>query len=83
MVDIPDSPSLFFSGMAGSRMPIVVSHGEGRAEFDSAAQQSQVLVAMRYLDNTGQPTEAYPYNPNGSPAGVRNMVRGQPPCSPR
>ena len=74
MVDIPDSPSLFFSGMAGSRMPIVVSHGEGRAEFDSAAQQSKVLVAMRYLDNTGQPTEAYPYNPNGSPAGVTGVT---------
>lgn len=71
---IPESPSLFFAGMAGSRMPIVVSHGEGRARIDSAAQQESALVAMRYLDNVGNPTEVYPYNPNGSPAGITGAL---------
>jgi phosphoribosylformylglycinamidine synthase len=74
MVEIPASPSLFFAGMAGSRIPIVVSHGEGRAEFDSPGQQAQALVAMRYVDNAGQPTEIYPYNPNGSPGGVTGVT---------
>ena len=74
MVELPESPSLFFAGMAGSRMPIVVSHGEGRAEFDVPEQQAQVLVAMRYLDNAGHPTEVYPYNPNGSPAGITGVT---------
>ena len=60
--------------MAGSRLPVVVSHGEGRAEFDSAAQQVAVLTAMRYLDNSGQPSEIYPYNPNGSPAGLAGVT---------
>ena len=74
MVELPPSPSLFFSGMTGSRIPVVVSHGEGRAEFGSAGQQSAVLVAMRYLDNAGMPTERYPFNPNGSPAGITGVT---------
>ncbi len=77
MVEIPESPSLFFSGMGGSRTPIVVSHGEGRAEFDSAEQQAGARVAMRYLDNAGNggnATEVYPYNPNGSPAGITGVT---------
>ena len=55
-------------------MPVVVSHGEGRAEFDSAAQQAAALVAMRYVNNAGQPTELYPANPNGSPAGLAGVT---------
>ena len=77
MVELPESPSLFFKGMAGSRLPVVVSHGEGRASFDSAEQQGRALVAMRYLDNAvggGQPTEIYPYNPNGSPDGITGVT---------
>jgi phosphoribosylformylglycinamidine synthase len=74
MVDLPPSPSLFFAGMAGSRIPVVVSHGEGLAAFDSAGQQAQALVAMRYVDNAGQPTEAYPGNPNGSPHGITGVT---------
>ncbi|WP_153110823.1 phosphoribosylformylglycinamidine synthase [Propionivibrio limicola] len=74
MVELPESPSLFFTGMAGSRLPVVVSHGEGRADFDSAEQQSKVLVAMRYLDNAGNRTEVYPYNPNGSPEGITGVT---------
>lgn len=74
MVEVPESPSIFFSGMGGSRLPIVVSHGEGRAVFASAAQQANALVAMRHIDNRGQPTEVYPCNPNGSPEGATGFT---------
>ncbi len=77
MVELPPSPSLFFAGMTGSRLPVVVSHGEGRAEFDTPEQQAAALVAMRYLDNAangGQATEVYPYNPNGSPQGITGVT---------
>jgi phosphoribosylformylglycinamidine synthase len=74
LVELPESPSVFFAGMAGSRLPVVVSHGEGRAVFASAAQQASALVAMRYVDHGGQPSEVYPYNPNGSPAGVTGFT---------
>ena len=78
MVEMLESPSLFFSGMAGSRMPIVVSHGEGFAEFsDANAVQNALtdkLVSMRFVDNTGQPTEVYPFNPNGSPQGITGLT---------
>ncbi len=74
MVELPESPSLFFGGMGGSRLPVVVSHGEGQAVFDSPKQQAQALVAMHYLDNAGRPSEVYPYNPNGSPAGITGVT---------
>lgn len=74
MVELPKSPSLFFEGMAGSKIPVVVSHGEGRAEFDSPNQQQLVNIAMRYLDNAGNVTETYPYNPNGSPNGITGVT---------
>jgi phosphoribosylformylglycinamidine synthase len=73
-VEIPESPSLFFAGMAGSRAPIANAHGEGRAVFDSADQQGAAIVAMRYVDSHGRPTETYPYNPNGSAAGVTGLT---------
>ena len=74
MVEIPDSPSIFFAGMAGSRLPVVVSHGEGRAEFDAADTQEKVRVAMRFVDNRGATAAAYPLNPNGSPAGITGVT---------
>jgi phosphoribosylformylglycinamidine synthase len=70
MAEVLPSPSIFFAGMEGSQVPIVVSHGEGRAVFDNVGDQSKVLSAVRYVDNKGEPTEVYPYNPNGSPGGV-------------
>jgi phosphoribosylformylglycinamidine synthase len=69
-VEVRESPSIFFSGMAGTRAPIANSHGEGRAVFVSAKDQAHAQVALRYVDSHGRPTEAYPYNPNGSPAGI-------------
>jgi len=78
MVEVLDSPSIFFRGMAGSRMPIAVAHGEGRAEFASADGAQRLmdsgLVAVRYVDNRGQATERYPFNPNGSPLGITGLT---------
>ena len=73
-VEIPPSPSIFFAGMAGSRAPIANAHGEGRAVFASTEQQRSALVAMRYVDSHGQPTERYPYNPNGSVDGITGVT---------
>ncbi len=76
MVEVPKSPSLFFDGMAGSRMPIAVAHGEGFAEFRDGAQLSAArkLVALRFVDNHGKVTERYPLNPNGSPEGITGLT---------
>jgi phosphoribosylformylglycinamidine synthase len=78
LVEILPSPSLFFTGMAGSRMPIAVAHGEGRAEFASAADldacQAKRLVTLRFIDNHGAPAERYPANPNGSPQGISGIT---------
>lgn len=73
-VMIEDSPSIFFAGMAGSSMPIVNSHGEGRVEWYDPADAAKALVAARYVDGHGNPTEVYPINPNGSPAGVTSLT---------
>ncbi len=70
MVELLDSPSLFFAGMAGSRIPIAVAHGEGRADFAQRGDAGRVLRAARWVDGHGRPTEAYPDNPNGSPGGL-------------
>nr|WP_181956273.1 phosphoribosylformylglycinamidine synthase [Ramlibacter lithotrophicus] len=69
-VEVLDSPSLFFAGMAGARLPIAVAHGEGYANFANRGDQSQAIAAMRFVDHRGQPTEAYPLNPNGSRGGL-------------
>jgi phosphoribosylformylglycinamidine synthase len=74
MVEVPESPSILLAGMAGSRMPIVVSHGEGRAEFADGGAQAAVPVALRYIDNRGRPATRYPANPNGSPAGIAGVT---------
>ena len=74
MVEVTDSPSILLAGMAGSRMPIVVSHGEGRAVFRAEADRAQAVLALRYIDNYGQPAQRYPANPNGSPDGVTGFT---------
>ncbi|QDO90051.1 phosphoribosylformylglycinamidine synthase [Ornithinimicrobium ciconiae] len=70
LVEVLESPSIFFSGMAGSRIPIAVAHGEGRADFSAQGDEAAVLAAARYVDNHGRPTEVYPANPNGSRGGL-------------
>lgn len=76
-LEVLESPSIFFRGMAGSRIPVASAHGEGRAELnavDAAAAMASGLVTVRYVDNTGAPTECYPLNPNGSPHGIAGMT---------
>ncbi|WP_134772270.1 phosphoribosylformylglycinamidine synthase [Ornithinimicrobium flavum] len=70
MVEVLDSPSVFLTGMAGSRLPIAVAHGEGLADFSARGDESRVLAAARYVDNHGRVATAYPANPNGSPGGL-------------
>ncbi len=69
-VEVLDSPSLFFAGMAGSRLPIAVAHGEGYANFQTRGNAAQAIAAMRFVDHHGAPTEQYPLNPNGSAGGL-------------
>ena len=72
LVEVVESPSLFLSGMSGSRLPIATSHGEGRANFvdDAARYAASYTIALRYVDNHGEVAERYPANPNGSPDGI-------------
>jgi phosphoribosylformylglycinamidine synthase len=70
LVEVLDSPSVFFTGMAGSRIPVAVAHGEGFADFSQRGDAVAVKRAMRFVDHMGAPTEAYPFNPNGSPDGL-------------
>lgn len=78
LVEVQQSNSILFDGMAGSRMPIAVAHGEGRVKFssDTAAQkvQSDALVSMKYVDYLGQATQRYPHNPNGSVDGITGLT---------
>ncbi|MBC7599126.1 MAG: phosphoribosylformylglycinamidine synthase subunit PurQ, partial [Polaromonas sp.] len=69
-VEVLDSPSLFFQGMAGYRLPIAVAHGEGYANFAHRGDAGKAIAAMRFTDNHGKPTEDYPANPNGSLGGL-------------
>ena len=75
-LEIQPSPSLFFAGMTGSRLPVAVAHGEGYAEFSDtgALKAAQSLVALRFVDNSGQVTERYPLNPNGSVQGITGLT---------
>jgi len=70
LVEVLESPSLFLQGMAGSRLPIAVAHGEGYANFKYRGNAGKAIAAMRYVDNHGRATEQYPFNPNGSAGGL-------------
>lgn len=76
MVEVAESRSVLLAGMAGSRMPIAVAHGEGRAEFRDAAHLAAArrTVAVRYVENDGRIAERYPANPNGSPEGIAGLA---------
>ena len=78
MVQVQDSNSIFLQGMAGSRMPIAIAHGEGHAEFASAQALAEAdasgCIALRFVDNHGKVTETYPSNPNGSPRGITGLT---------
>jgi phosphoribosylformylglycinamidine synthase len=78
MVEVLNSPSLFFKDMAGSHIPIAVAHGEGYANFNHQGNLQEIetnhLAALRFVDHRGQATEHYPYNPNGSPHGLTSVT---------
>lgn len=78
LVEVQKSGSIFFEGMTGSRMPIAVSHGEGRVEVRDATHLNTLeqsgTVAVRFVDNSGHPTQQYPNNPNGSPNAITGLT---------
>ena len=78
MVEVPESPSVLLAGMAGSRLPVAVAHGEGRADFARADGAGRLAadgrVCLRYVDNRGAVAERYPFNPNGSPLGIAGVT---------
>jgi phosphoribosylformylglycinamidine synthase len=74
LVEVTASPALFMAGMEGLRAPIAVAHGEGYADFRAQGDPLRVAVMLRYVDHHGVATEAYPYNPNGSPGGLAGVT---------
>jgi len=74
MVEVLESPSILFQGMAGSRMPIATAHGEGFAQFDQSDHQQRAHIAMRFVDHLGKVAAIYPLNPNGSPGGITGLT---------
>ncbi len=74
LVEVLDSRSILFAGMAGSRIPVAVAHGEGYADFSQRGDAQAVHRALRFVDHHGAPTEAYPFNPNGSPEGLAGVT---------
>ena len=74
LVEVMQSPSLFLSGMSGSRIPIATSHGEGNAVFENDSSRSAASVAVRYIDNYGEVANGYPANPNGSVDGICGLT---------
>lgn len=76
MTEVAETGSILLNGMAGSRMPIAVAHGEGRAEFadQTMLQSGQSQIALRYIENNGEIATRYPANPNGSPQGIAGMT---------
>jgi phosphoribosylformylglycinamidine synthase len=76
LVEVGATPSIFMGDMAGSRLPIATSHGEGRAVFadDAKRAAAEPFVSLRYVDNYGNVTADYPANPNGSPGGICGLT---------
>ncbi len=74
LLEVAQSPSLLLQGMAGSRIPVAVAHGEGRAVFASNLDQSAVDIGLRYVTGDGLVAESYPANPNGSPGGIAGVT---------
>ena len=73
-LEVLDSPSVLLKGMAGSRLPIAVAHGEGLAVFEKPGDEAKAIAALRFVDGRGQATERYPWNPNGSKGGLTGFT---------
>ncbi|TDR48784.1 phosphoribosylformylglycinamidine synthase [Tahibacter aquaticus] len=76
-LEVLDSPSILLRGMAGSRIPVVVAHGEGHAEFAQGADYNRVQPCLRFIDNRGKATEAFPLNSNGSVGGLTGLTAAE------
>lgn len=74
LVEVMDSPSVLLAGMQGSKIPIAVAHGEGRAEFKQGSRAEGLHTSLRFIDHEGNATETYPLNPNGSPEGLTGFT---------
>ncbi|MBS0457106.1 MAG: phosphoribosylformylglycinamidine synthase subunit PurQ [Proteobacteria bacterium] len=74
LVEVMPSPSLLLAGMAGSRIPIVVSHGEGRAVFATDADRAAANTSLRYVEGAGKLATSFPANPNGSPDAIAGLT---------
>jgi phosphoribosylformylglycinamidine synthase len=74
LIEVQESSSMFFTGMAGSRIPVAVAHGEGRAQFAGRGDIKRVETCVRYVDHHGRASETYPLNPNGSPKGIAGLT---------
>jgi len=74
LLEVVESPSILLRGMAGSRLPVAVAHGEGRAVFDGAVDVAAARVALRFIDGDGAVASQYPANPNGSPDGITGLT---------
>ena len=73
LLEVVESPSILLRGMAGSRLPVAVAHGEGQAVFDNAVRAA-ARVSLRYIDGNGKVASQYPLNPNGSPDGITGLT---------
>ena len=73
-LEVMESPSIFFKGMSGSRLPVAVAHGEGRAVWDDQQSQAEVCKSLRFVDGRGNATERYPFNPNGTKGGLTGFT---------
>lgn len=73
-LEVLDAGSILFRGMAGSRIPVVTAHGEGRAVFAEGSKAGKATACVRFVDNRGKATETFPYNPNGSPEGLAGFT---------
>jgi phosphoribosylformylglycinamidine synthase len=76
-LEVLETPSIFFKGMAGSRIPVAVAHGEGRVSFPQVCSPSKAGSALRFVDNRGKPTENFPLNTNGSPGGLAGFTAAE------
>jgi phosphoribosylformylglycinamidine synthase len=77
MVEVQASPSILFTDMVGSRLPVVIAHGEGRADFIGQTHSPHEIsraIALCYVDNYGKKTQQFPANPNGSPYGITGLT---------
>jgi len=76
-LEILESPSILLRGMSGSRIPVVVAHGEGRVDFAQGSDYKRVLPCLRFVDNRGKATETFPMNSNGSIGGLTGLTAAE------